>query len=115
MPSGELCFYILRMYEFSHRVGQTRSFGNAASMSGSPQSGNGLVILGAPAKCGGRKTYAKARPDVVLARELSDQRMSLRKISAESAATMARYVERCRSGPGISYGRCCMRAESVRE
>jgi hypothetical protein len=27
----------------------------------------------------------------------------------------ARYVERCRSGLGISYDRCCTRAESVRE
>lgn len=37
-------------------------------------------------KCGGRKTYAEARPEVVaLAKELSSQRMSLRKISAELA------------------------------
>jgi DNA invertase Pin-like site-specific DNA recombinase len=41
----------------------------------------------ATGKCGGRKTYAEIRPDVVaLARELRRQRMSLRKISAELAA-----------------------------
>jgi DNA invertase Pin-like site-specific DNA recombinase len=38
-------------------------------------------------KCGGRKTYAEARPEVVaLAREMHGQRMSLRKISATLAA-----------------------------
>jgi DNA invertase Pin-like site-specific DNA recombinase len=38
-------------------------------------------------KCGGRKSYAEARPDVVaLAKELHSQRMSLRKISAELAS-----------------------------
>jgi DNA invertase Pin-like site-specific DNA recombinase len=38
-------------------------------------------------KCGGRKSYAEARPEVVaLAKELSGQRMSYRKISAELAA-----------------------------
>jgi DNA invertase Pin-like site-specific DNA recombinase len=38
-------------------------------------------------KCGGRKTYAEARPDVVLlAKQMQDQGMSLRKISAELAA-----------------------------
>jgi DNA invertase Pin-like site-specific DNA recombinase len=38
-------------------------------------------------KCGGRKTYAEARPEVVaLAREMHGQRMSLRKISAALAA-----------------------------
>jgi DNA invertase Pin-like site-specific DNA recombinase len=40
----------------------------------------------ATGKCGGRKTYAEARPELVaLARELRDQRMSLRKIAAELA------------------------------
>ena len=43
--------------------------------------------IAAGEKCGGRKSYAEARPEVVaLARELSDQRMSLRKISASSPA-----------------------------
>jgi DNA invertase Pin-like site-specific DNA recombinase len=38
-------------------------------------------------KCGGRKTYAEARPEVVaLAKELSAGRMSYRKISAELAS-----------------------------
>jgi len=37
-------------------------------------------------KCGGRMSYAEARPELVaLARELRDQRMSLRKIAAELA------------------------------
>ena len=37
-------------------------------------------------KCGGRKTYAEARPDVVLlAKQMHGQGMSLRKISAELA------------------------------
>jgi DNA invertase Pin-like site-specific DNA recombinase len=37
-------------------------------------------------KCGGRKTYAEARPEVVaLAKELHEQRVSLREISAELA------------------------------
>jgi hypothetical protein len=41
----------------------------------------------ATGKCGGRKTYAEARPDVVLlAKQMQDQGMSLRKISAELAA-----------------------------
>jgi DNA invertase Pin-like site-specific DNA recombinase len=40
----------------------------------------------ATGKCGGRKSYAEARPEVVaLARELRGQRMSLRKISAALA------------------------------
>jgi hypothetical protein len=38
-------------------------------------------------KCGGRKSYAEAKPEVVaLAKELRDQRMSLRKISVALAA-----------------------------
>jgi DNA invertase Pin-like site-specific DNA recombinase len=38
-------------------------------------------------KCGGRKSYAEAKPETVaLAKELRGQRMSLRKISAELAA-----------------------------
>jgi DNA invertase Pin-like site-specific DNA recombinase len=38
-------------------------------------------------KCGGRKSYAEARPEVVtLARQLSGQRLSYRKISAELAS-----------------------------
>jgi hypothetical protein len=38
-------------------------------------------------KCGGRKSYAEARPAVVaLAKEMRGQRMSLRKISAALAA-----------------------------
>jgi DNA invertase Pin-like site-specific DNA recombinase len=41
----------------------------------------------ATGKCGGRKTYAEARPEVVaMAKELRDQRMSLRKISTVLAA-----------------------------
>jgi hypothetical protein len=36
-------FYILRMYEFLHRVGQTRSFGDAGSMSGLPEGGHDWV------------------------------------------------------------------------
>jgi DNA invertase Pin-like site-specific DNA recombinase len=41
----------------------------------------------ATGKCGGRKSYAEARPEVVaLAGELRGQRMSLRKISAALAA-----------------------------
>jgi DNA invertase Pin-like site-specific DNA recombinase len=41
----------------------------------------------ATGKCGGRKSYAEARPEVVaLAKELRGQRMSLRKISAALAA-----------------------------
>ena len=41
----------------------------------------------ATGKCGGRKTYAEASPDVVLlAKQMHDQGMSLRKISAELAA-----------------------------
>ena len=37
-------------------------------------------------KCGGRKSYAEIRPEVVaLAKELSGQRLSYRKISAELA------------------------------
>jgi DNA invertase Pin-like site-specific DNA recombinase len=41
----------------------------------------------ATGKCGGRKTYAEARPAVVLlAKQMHDQGMSLRKISAELAA-----------------------------
>jgi DNA invertase Pin-like site-specific DNA recombinase len=41
----------------------------------------------ATGKCGGRKTYAEARPEAVgLAKELHGQRMSLRKISAVLAA-----------------------------
>ena len=41
----------------------------------------------AAGKCGGRKSYAEARPEVVtLAKELRDQRMSLRKISVALAA-----------------------------
>jgi DNA invertase Pin-like site-specific DNA recombinase len=43
--------------------------------------------IAAGEKCGGRKSYAEARPEVVaLAKELQRQRMSLRKISAELAA-----------------------------
>jgi DNA invertase Pin-like site-specific DNA recombinase len=42
--------------------------------------------IAAGEKCGGRRSYAEARPEVVaLAQELSDQRMSLRKISVELA------------------------------
>jgi DNA invertase Pin-like site-specific DNA recombinase len=38
-------------------------------------------------KCGGRKSYAEARPEVVaLAKEMRERRMSLRKISAALAA-----------------------------
>ena len=38
-------------------------------------------------KCGGRKSYSEARPEVVaVARELKAGGMSLRKISAELAA-----------------------------
>jgi hypothetical protein len=38
-------------------------------------------------ECGGRKTYAEIRPEVVaLAKELRRQRLSYRKISAELAA-----------------------------
>ena len=38
-------------------------------------------------KCGGRKSYNEARPDVVaLAKELHDRRLSLRRISAELAS-----------------------------
>jgi DNA invertase Pin-like site-specific DNA recombinase len=41
----------------------------------------------ATGKCGGRKTYAETRPEVVaLAKQMHDQGMSLRKISAELAA-----------------------------
>jgi DNA invertase Pin-like site-specific DNA recombinase len=41
----------------------------------------------ATGKCGGRKTYAEARPDVVLlAKQMHDQGMSLRKISDALAA-----------------------------
>jgi DNA invertase Pin-like site-specific DNA recombinase len=41
----------------------------------------------ATGKCGGRKSYAEAKPDVVaLARGLHGQRLSLRRISAELAA-----------------------------
>ena len=40
----------------------------------------------ATGKCGGRKSYAEAKPETVaLARELRDQWLSLRKISAELA------------------------------
>jgi DNA invertase Pin-like site-specific DNA recombinase len=40
----------------------------------------------ATGKCGGRKSYREARPEVVtLAKELRGRRMSLRKISAELA------------------------------
>jgi hypothetical protein len=40
----------------------------------------------ATGKCGGRKTYAEARPDVVLlAKQMHDQGMSLRDISAALA------------------------------
>jgi DNA invertase Pin-like site-specific DNA recombinase len=40
----------------------------------------------ATGKCGGRKSYAEARPEVVaLAKELHSRRMSLRKISEELA------------------------------
>ena len=40
----------------------------------------------ATGKCGGRKTYAEARPDVVLlAKQMHDQGMSLRKISVALA------------------------------
>jgi len=42
--------------------------------------------IAAGKKCGGRRSYAEARPEVVaLARELRAKRMSLRKISAELA------------------------------
>jgi len=42
--------------------------------------------IAAGEKCGGRKSYAEARPEVVaLAKELHKQRMSLRKISTELA------------------------------
>jgi DNA invertase Pin-like site-specific DNA recombinase len=38
-------------------------------------------------KCGGRKSYAEAKPEVVaLGKEFRDRRMSLRKIAAELAA-----------------------------
>jgi DNA invertase Pin-like site-specific DNA recombinase len=41
----------------------------------------------ATGKCGGRKSYAEARPEVVaLAKEMHSQRISLRKISAALAA-----------------------------
>jgi len=41
----------------------------------------------ATGKCGGRKTYAEARPDVVLlAKQMHDDGVSLRRISAELAA-----------------------------
>jgi DNA invertase Pin-like site-specific DNA recombinase len=43
--------------------------------------------IAAGEKCGGRKSYAEARPEVVaVVKELRRQRMSLRKISAELAA-----------------------------
>jgi hypothetical protein len=37
-------FYILRMYEFLHSQGQTRSFGDVGSMSGLPENGHGWAI-----------------------------------------------------------------------
>ena len=41
----------------------------------------------ATGKCGGRRSYAELRPEVVaLAKELRRQRLSYRKISAELAA-----------------------------
>lgn len=43
--------------------------------------------IAAGEKCGGRKSYAEAKPEVVaLAKELRMQHMSLRKISAELAS-----------------------------
>jgi len=45
-----------------------------------------VAKLKAARKCGGRKTYAEARPDVVLlAKQMSDDGMSLRMISAALA------------------------------
>jgi hypothetical protein len=37
-------FYISWMYEFLHRLGQIRSFGDVGSMSGLPESGHGGAI-----------------------------------------------------------------------
>src|SRR5262245_21353477 len=37
-------FYLSPVYEFSHRLGQTRSFGDVGSMSGLPESGHGWAI-----------------------------------------------------------------------
>jgi hypothetical protein len=36
--SENCIFYISQLYEFSHRLGQTRSFGDVGSMSGLPES-----------------------------------------------------------------------------
>jgi hypothetical protein len=44
IPLLENCiFYISPMYEFSHRLGQTRSFGDVSSMSALPESGRRSV------------------------------------------------------------------------
>jgi hypothetical protein len=37
-------FYISWMYEFLHRLGQIRSFGDVGSMSGLPEGGHGGAI-----------------------------------------------------------------------
>jgi hypothetical protein len=42
--SENCIFYISPTYEFSHRLGQTRSFGDVRSMSGLPESGHGWAI-----------------------------------------------------------------------
>ena len=43
--SENCIFYISQLYEFSHRLGQTRSFRDVGSISGLPQSGLGWAIL----------------------------------------------------------------------
>jgi hypothetical protein len=42
--SENCIFYISQLYEFSHRLGQTRSFGDVGSMSGLPESGHDWAI-----------------------------------------------------------------------
>jgi hypothetical protein len=46
-------FYISQLYEFSHRLGQTRSFDDVGSVSGLPESGRSWVIYEYTPFCNG--------------------------------------------------------------
>ena len=70
-------FYILRMYEFLHRVGQTRSFSDIGSMSGLPESGHGGPTDGQERRKATRQAPDNPRPrktgSVRLWRPLADR------------------------------------------
>jgi DNA invertase Pin-like site-specific DNA recombinase len=76
----------------------------------------------ATGKCGGRKSHAEARPEVVaLAKELRARRMSLRKISGGARGTriyhcrrQAIRCERCPGDAGVLMRGRCLNSERFR-